>query len=50
MPPNKALAEFEMYASEYGAAYDIAECFTAFRLDHEDRERDKLLTPPHHGG
>jgi hypothetical protein len=48
MPPNQALAVFERYASPYGAAYDIQEVFTAFHMDHEDRERDKLLNP--HGG
>ena len=48
MPPNKALAEFERYASEHGAAYDIEECFMAFHLHHEEQERLKLLTP--HGG
>lgn len=48
MVPNQALAVFERYASEHGAAYDIEEVFAAFHLDHEERERQKLLNP--HGG
>lgn len=48
MPPRRALAEFEAYASEHGSAYDIEECFMAFHIRHEEREREKLLNP--HGG
>ena len=48
LAPRALLAEFEAYASENGAAYDIEECFAALALDHEERERDRLLNP--HGG